>query len=73
MSKPGSKIKREDDNESCSGSESSLDKKQTVTSCTDTKQVVVSKETREIRRVKCVILLVVFMSVLGALGVFFYS
>jgi hypothetical protein len=64
-----------EDDESYTGSDSSLDptQKGEASSNTDGKNDIATKETREVRQVKCVILLVVFMSVLGAFMVFFYS
>jgi hypothetical protein len=64
------KVDRNNDNESWSGSESSLEQTQAIESHAEG---ITTKETKEVRQVKVVIVLVVFMSILGALSVFFYS
>jgi cytoskeletal protein RodZ len=67
------KVDRNNDDESWSGSESSPEQTQAIESYTEGNEEIAAKETKEVRQVKVVIVLVVFMSILGALSVFFYS
>jgi uncharacterized protein YejL (UPF0352 family) len=68
---------REYDDKFYCASDSSLDdntpKEMDESITDDGNRVIAAKETREVRQVKCVVLLVVFMSVLGCLAVFSYS
>jgi hypothetical protein len=64
---------RDNEDDSSCGSELSLENTRKAESTVEDKSVIAAKETREVRQVKCVIIIVVFMSVLGALAVFFYS
>lgn len=62
------------DDEASSNSESSFaDSGNKVESSLEERKAVQTTEAKQVRQIKCIIILVVFMSVCGALAVFFYS